>query len=93
MGVVKNKAVMQAILDADNEGIKNIASSGGVYEIVKKTAKNIINKYMDKIVADKKIVQSLKNNQKLHDEIIDLLHTYTEADDETVDSIVARYSK
>lgn len=93
MRVVKNKTAMQALLDADSEGIKDIASSGSAYEIINKTARNIVNKYIDKIVADKKTAESLKNNQKLHDEIIGLLHTYTEADDETVDSIVARYSR
>ena len=66
MKVVKNKAAMQAILAADSEGIKKIASSGSAYENVEKTAKNMFNKYIDKIVADKKIAESLKNNQKLH---------------------------
>jgi hypothetical protein len=93
MRLVKNKDAMQAILAADSEGIKKIASSGSAYENVQKTAKNMFNKYIDKIVADKKIAESLKNNQKMHDEITELLHTYTEADDDTVDSIVARYSR
>lgn len=93
MRVVKNKAAMAAILAADGEGIKNIASSGSSYETAEKTAKNIFSKYIDKIVADKKIAESLRNNQKLHDEISDMVQTYSEADGSTVDSIVAKYKR
>jgi hypothetical protein len=91
MKVVRNKSAMQALLDADKEGIKNIALSGSAYEIIHKTAMNMVDKYIDKIIADKKMAESLKNNRTLHAEVTALLHTYTEADDETVDSIVARY--
>ena len=93
MRVVKNKSVMAAILAAENEGIKNIASSGSAYETVKKTATDIFTKYIDKIVTDKKAQESLRNNEKLHAEITDLVQTYSEADDATVDSIVARYNR
>ena len=93
MRVVKNKTAMRPYWLPTAKALKDIAASGSAYEIIKKTARNIVNKYIDKIVADKKMAESLKNNQKLHDEITDLLHTYTEADDETVDSIVARYSR
>jgi len=91
MRVVKNKIAMQTILDADGEGIRKIASAGSAYETIKTTAINIINKYIDSLITDKKIADSLKNNQKLQNEVMDLLHTYTEADDETLDSVVARY--
>jgi hypothetical protein len=93
MRVVKNKAVMAAILAAETEGIKNIALSGSAYETVKKTATEIFTKYIDKIVTDKKAQESLRNNKKLHAEITDLVQTYSEADDATVDSIVARYNR
>ncbi len=91
MKVVRNKSAMQALLDADIEGIKNIALSGSAYEVIHKTAMNMVDKYIDKIITDKKTAKSLKNNRTLHAEVTALLHTYTEADDETVDSIVARY--
>ncbi len=93
MKVVRNKSAMRALLDADSEGIKNIALSGSAYEVIHKTAHNMVNKYIDKIVADKKMAESLRNNQTLHAEVMNLLHTYTDAEDETVDSIVARYNQ
>jgi hypothetical protein len=91
--VVRDKTMMAAILAADSDGIKSIASSGSAYEIVEKTARDIFTKYIDKIVTDKKAQESLRNNRKLHDEITDMVQTDNEADDATVDSIVARYNK
>ena len=93
MRVVKDKTTMAAILAADSEGIKKIASSGSAYETIEKTAREIFSKYIDKIVADKKVTESLRNNKKLHDEISDMVQTYSEADDSTVDSIVAHYKR
>jgi hypothetical protein len=91
MRVVKNKAVMAAILAADNEGMKRIAASGSSYDTIKKTAKESFSRYIDKMVTDKKVQEKLRNNEKLHEEITDLVQTINEADDTTVDSIVARY--
>ncbi|MCX5848909.1 MAG: hypothetical protein NTW65_05625 [Deltaproteobacteria bacterium] len=91
MRVVKDKATMAAIIAADSEGIKNIAASGGAYTTVEKTATDAFLKYIDKTLADKKIAESLKNNKKLVAEITELVQTDSEANDETVDSIVARY--
>jgi hypothetical protein len=93
MRVVKDKTTMAAILAADSKGIKKIASSGSAYETIEKTAREIFSKYIDKIVADKKVTESLRNNKKLHDEISDMVQTYSEADDSTVDSIVAHYKR
>jgi hypothetical protein len=93
MRVVKDKAAMETILAADNEGIKNIALSGSAYETVEKTATDVFLKYIDKIVADKMTAEKLKNNKKLIAEITDMVQTASEADDTTVDSIVARYKK
>jgi DNA-binding ferritin-like protein len=91
MRVVKDKAAMETILAADNEGIKNIALSGSAYETVEKTATDVFLKYIDKIIADKMTAEKLKNNKKMMAEITDMVQTSSEADDTTVDSIVARY--
>lgn len=91
MKVVENKSALASILAEENEGIKKIASSGGAYEVVEKTAKDVYFKYVDKIVADKKTVENLKNNKKIMNEIIDLVTTACEANQTTIDSIVARY--
>jgi hypothetical protein len=91
MRIVKDKAAMEAILAADNEGIKNIALSGSAYETVEKTATDVFLKYIDKIIADKMTAEKLKNNKKMMAEITDMVQTSSEADDTTVDSIVARY--
>jgi hypothetical protein len=89
--VVKNKALMAEILAADSEGIKRIAASGSAYDTIKKTATDSFVRYIDKIVGDKKIQDNLRTNEKLHAEITDLVQTANEADDTTVDMIVARY--
>jgi hypothetical protein len=93
MKVVKEKAVLAEIIAADSDGIKKIASSGGAYEAVETMAKDVFFKYVDKIVADKKVVENLKNNKKIIDEITDLVTTSCEANYVTIDSIVARYKK
>ncbi len=89
--VVKDKSTMAAILAGENDGVKRIAASGSAYETIRKTATEIFSKYIDKIVPDKKTRDSLHNNEQLHAEINDLVQTYSEADDWTVDDIVARY--
>jgi hypothetical protein len=91
MRVVKNKAAMAAILAADHEGMKRIAASGSAYDTIKKTATESFSRYIDKMVTDKKVQEKLRNNEKLHAEITDLVQTINEAEDTTVDSIVARY--
>lgn len=91
MKVVKNKTVMAEILAAETEGIKNIAASGSAYDTIKKTATDIFTKYIDKTIADKTITDRLRNNEKLHAEITEVVQMYSEADDSSVDSIVARY--
>jgi hypothetical protein len=91
--VAKNKVVMGVIIASDSEDIKDIAASGGAYANVEKAAKNVCFKYIDKIVADKKAAESLKNNKKLLDEITDLITTSSEANDATLDSIMARYNR
>ncbi|MGD0279134.1 MAG: START domain-containing protein [Smithella sp.] len=93
MRVVKDKAALEAIIAAENEGIKQIALSGGAYEAVEKTAKDVCSKYVEKIVADKKVVENLKDNKKMIDEITDLVTTASEANPATIDSIVARYNR
>jgi hypothetical protein len=91
MKVVENKSALTSILADENEGIKKIALSGGAYEVVEKAAKDVYFKYVDKIVADKKAAENLKNNKKIINEIIDLVTTTCEANQTTIDSIVARY--
>jgi hypothetical protein len=93
MRVAKNKAVMGDIIASDSESIKDIAASGGAYANVEKAAKNVCFKYIDKIVTDKKAAESLKNKKKLLDEITDLTTTSSEANDATLDSIIARYNR
>jgi len=89
--VVKNKVLMAEILADDKEGIKRIAASGSAYDTIKKTATESFVRYIDKIIGDKKIQENLKKNEKMHAEITELVQTANEADDTTVDMIVARY--
>ena len=58
---------------------------------MEKTATDVFLKYIDKIIADKMTAEKLKNNKKMMAEITDMVQTSSEADDTTVDSIVARY--
>ena len=64
---------------------------GRNFNTIEKTARIVYNQYIDKVTIDKEAKESLRNNEKLHAEIIDLIERYTETDDETVGSIVARY--
>jgi hypothetical protein len=91
MKMVKNKALLSEIIDAENEGIKKIALSGSAYEAVEKTARNICTKYVERIVADKKVADKLRDNKKLTDELTELLTMNCEASDATIDTVVARY--
>ncbi|MGB5216812.1 MAG: START domain-containing protein [Smithella sp.] len=90
---VENKPALESILAAENENIKNIAASGGAYEHVYKAARDVFNKYIEKIVMDKRKKERLKNNKQMIEEITDLIMTYCEASDKTIDSIVARYNR
>ena len=90
---VENKPALESIMAAENENIKNIAASGGAYEDVHKAARDVINKYIEKIVMDKKKNERLQNNKQLIGEITDLIMTYCEASDKTIDSIIARYNR
>ena len=91
--VVRDKAAVAAILASDGEDIKNIAASGGAYVTIEKAARNVYGKYLEKMVADKKTLENLKNNKTMYAEITDLVTTFSDANDETIDSIVARYNK
>lgn len=91
--VVKDKAVMSAIMAGEGDGIKRIAESGSSYEVVEETARNIFIKYIEKVVGNKKLTDKEKEINKMHDEITYMVQTYSEAEDNTVDSIVARYVK
>jgi hypothetical protein len=92
MKVVKNKALLSEIIDAEKEGIKRIALSGSAYETVEKTARDICTNYVDRIVADKKVSDKLRNNKKLIDDLTELLTMNCEASDATIDSVVAKYT-
>ena len=91
--VVRDKAAVAAILASDGEDIKNIAASGGAYVTIEKAARNVYGKYLEKMVADKKTLENLKNNKTMYAEITDLVTTFSDANDETIDSIVACYNK
>lgn len=91
--VVKNKAVMTALLDQDTEGIRNIATSGSSYDTIEKTARALFSRYIEKTVPDKKAADSLKNNTKLHADVTYLVQTANEGEKTTVDDIIARYNK
>lgn len=91
--VVKEKNIMQEIIDASSEDIKKIAASGGDYNVIERVAQGIYKKYIAKIVTDGQKAEALKNNKKLISEITDLVTTQNEASNETVDSIVARYHR
>jgi hypothetical protein len=91
--VVKDKAAMAAILASSGDDIQSIASSGSAYPVVEKAAKNMYFKYLDRKVTDKKTLESLKNNHALFAEVTGLITTYSEASDETIDSMIARYNK
>ncbi|MCE5211581.1 MAG: hypothetical protein LLG40_08510 [Deltaproteobacteria bacterium] len=89
--VVKDRALLTEIIAADSENIKSIAASGGSYGAVEKAARDAYFKYIDKIVGDKKTVEKLKGNKKMIAEITDLVTTSCEANNDTIDGIVARY--
>ncbi len=91
MKMVKNKALLSEIIDAENEGIKKIALSGSAYDAVEKTARDICTRYVDRIVNDKNVADKLRDNKKLTDELTELLTLNCEASDETIDSVVAKY--
>lgn len=93
LSVVKEKGRMQEIIDASEYDIRKIAASGGDYNIIERVAHDIYQKYITKIVTDSLKAEALKNNKKLISEITDLVTTQNEADNETVDSIVARYNR
>ncbi|HON59570.1 MAG TPA: hypothetical protein PLT45_08580 [Smithella sp.] len=88
---VKDKKAMEAIIAADTEGIRKIALSGGDYETIRQVAKNACFKYIDLIIKDQNLAQKLKKDEKLVARITDLVQTETEAESETIDSIVAPY--
>ncbi|MDM7985862.1 MAG: START domain-containing protein [Smithella sp.] len=91
--VVENKPALESIIDAEKENMTNIAASGGAYENVHKAAREVFNKYIEKIVTDRKKIEGLKKNKKMTDEITDLIMTYCEASDKTIDRIVAHYNR
>lgn len=93
MKAVKDKNIMTSIIASDVENIKSIAASGGAYADVHQAVKDVYFKYIEKITFDKKKMENLKNNKKMIAEIIDLVQTYSEAENETVDSVVVRYTK
>jgi len=88
---VKDKKAMEAIIAADAEGVRKIALSGGDYETIRQVATNAYLKYVDLIVKDQLLAEKLKKDEKLIERITDLVQTETEAESETIDSIVARY--
>jgi len=93
MKVVKNKTALASIIADDSENIKNIAASGSAYANIEKAVKDVYSKYIEKIIADKKKTEDLRNNKKMIAEITDLVMTSCEANDETIDSIIVRYNK
>jgi len=93
MKMVKNKALLAEIIDTEKEGIKKIALSGSAYEAVEKTARDICTKYVDRIVNNKNVADKLRDNKKLTDELTELLTMNCEASDETIDSVVAKYTR
>jgi hypothetical protein len=89
----RDKAVLAAILAADRDGMKAIVASGGSYaEIEKVTTRSFIT-YMEKVIKDKTKADKLKVDQKLIDEITDMVTTDCGATETTVDDIVAKYMK
>jgi hypothetical protein len=90
---VKDKAALEAIIAADIDNVKNIVSSGSTYASLEKAIIDVYLKYIDKMITDKKAAESLKNNKHLIPEIIDLVTTSCEANEDTVDSVIIRYNK
>lgn len=90
---VRDKKAMEAIVAADTEGIRKIALSGGDYEIIRQVATNAYFKYIDLIVKDQSMAETLKKDEKLIARITELVQTQTEAEHESIDSIVAMYRK
>lgn len=93
LNVVKEKSIMQEIINARGEDIKKIAVSGGDYNVIERIVRNLYEKYIAKIVTDGPKAEALKNNKKLISEITDLVTTQNEASSETIDSLVARYQR
>jgi len=93
VSLVKEKSIMQAIIDAGTEDVGKIAASGGDYNVIEQVAHTMYEKYIAKIVTDGTKAEALKKNKKLISEITDLVTTQSEASSETIDSIVARYQR
>ncbi|MDI6742089.1 MAG: START domain-containing protein [Smithella sp.] len=91
--VVMQKKIMEDIMDGNLEGIKKIAASGGDYAVIEQIARDNYKKYIDRTVPDPQKAETLKKNKKLITEITDLITTHSEGSRETIDSIVARYSR
>ena len=90
---VENKPALESIIAAENENFRNIAASGGAYETIHRATRDILMKYIAKVIEDKTKIEQMKNNRRMNGEITDLITTFSEASGDTVDSIAARYSK
>ncbi len=89
----KNPAAMAAVIAADRNGIGSIMKSGGMYASVEKATIDIFIKYAEKTMQDKKLVEKLKKDNKLIDELTDMVVTDCGATNDSFESIVAKYTR
>lgn len=88
---VKDKAALKSIVDADQETIKGITSTGSSYESNKQASTKVYFAYIDKTVPDKDLCNVLKADKGLATDLIDMIESECGADNRTVESIVSTY--
>jgi hypothetical protein len=90
---VVDKGALQAIIAGDRDYIMGIMQSGGSYASVEKATTGIAHKYLEKIIADKKLSDKMKNDRKLIEEITELITMDCGAENTLIDTIINKYKK
>ena len=88
---VRDRAGLQAIIQADRSEIRKIVQSGATYDSVEKASLQFLFSYLEKIITDRAVVLKLKSNGKMIDEMIDMIVTDCGAANISVESIIAKY--
>ena len=90
---VRNKEAMKEIIYADTVGINNIMGTGVSYNSIEQASTMFYLAYLDKITNDKILVERLKKNKKMIQEITDMVVYDCGISDVTIESIVEKYKK
>jgi hypothetical protein len=90
---VRDKETLKAIISADKVGINNIMKAGGSYNSAEQATTMFYFAYLDKIISDKIMIERLKNNKKVMNEITDMVVSDCGISNTTLESIVDKYKK